>query len=738
MNDAIWLCAILIALFVLFAVAAEKCKMRRIRRAPGELIRGAKAVVEGGVIHRLTPGRREEFKKLAENFNEMVAKIFVAKERLEASKNKLLDACANLYRDLVKPKRAETLFPFIVEAVPNGLLMTNENGVIITANSQIEKLFYYTKKDLLGQPVELLIPERFRRQHLAHRDVFSKAPKLGPMAGGREFLALRKDGSEFPVDIRLRPIKMTTGTHVLVSILDISERKASEEEVWQSRERFRAMIEYVKDHDIIMLDAKGRVLTWNKGAERLRGYRSDEITGKHYSCFYPVEDRESGKPEQILQTALAEGQCDDEGWRLRKDGSKFWASCVIAAVRNGEGKPIGFSNVTHDLTRHRQVEEDLRQAKEEADTANKAKSAFLANISHEIRTPMTGILGMTGILADTELSPDQREYCELIRRSGESLLTVINEVLDFSKVESGKLQLELIDFELRSSVEEVVNLFAKEASDKGVELINFVRSDVPTKLRGDPGRLRQILSNLISNALKFTEEGEVVVRVTVLKETTTDANIRFSVTDTGIGIPEEKLDNLFHPFTQIDASITRKYGGTGLGLAICRKLVELLGGQIGVCSSEGRGSSFWFTLQLLKQRESVHEPVTPHPNLRGLRMLVVEENATNRGVLHHYLTSLGIKSQSAADGQNALKRLRIAAKKGEPFNLAVLGLRLRSIGGLELAQAIKQDPQIGSVKLLLLTSVTQKVDANLAQKAGSIPASRNRLAFPASLNAWPS
>lgn len=597
MNYIIWLCAILIALFVLFAVATAKCKMCGIRRALDELIRGTKAVAEGDLTYRLTPGRRGEFRKLAENFNEMVAKILVAKERLEASKNKMRDACANLYRET-------------------------------------------------------------------------------------------------------------------------AERKAMEEEVRLSKKRFRSMIENVQDHAIFMLDAEGRVLTWNKGAERLRGYRADETIGKHYSCFYPVEDRESRKPERLLQTALAEGQCEDEGWRLRKDGSRFWASCVIEAVRNGGGKLIGFSNVTHDLTRHRQVEEDLRQAKEEADAANKAKSAFLANISHEIRTPMTGIIGMAGLLADTELSPKQKEYCELIRRSGESLLTVINEVLDFSKVESGKLQLELIDFELRSAVEDVVNLFAKEAADKEVELINFVRCDVPMELRGDPGRLRQILSNLISNALKFTEEGEVVVRVTVLKETATHANLRFSVTDTGIGIPPEKLGKLFHSFTQVDASITRKHGGTGLGLAICRKFVDLMGGEIGVYSDESKGSTFWFTLQLLKQREGVREAVTPRANLHGLRMLIVEGNSTNRAVLDHYLTSLGIKSQSAADGQTALKRLRVAAKKGEPFDLAILDLRLPGMNGLELAQTIKQDPEIGSLKLLLLTSAVQNGDAKLAQEAG--------------------
>ena len=500
--------------------------------------------------------------------------------------------------------------------------------------------------------------------------------------------------------------------------MDILEPKAIEEQVRQSEERFRSMIESVKDHAIFMLNAEGLVLTWNKGAERLGGYQSEEIIGRHYSCFFPIEERESGKPEQLLKAALAEGQCEDEGWRLRKDGSKFWANVVITAVRNGGGRLLGFSAVTRDQSRRRQVEEELRQAKDAADAANQAKSAFLANISHEIRTPMTGIIGMAGLLFDTELSPKQREYCEIIRRSSESLLTVINELLDFSKVESGKLELEIIDFDLRSAVEEVMDLFAKQAEDKGVELINFIRYDVPTELQGDPGRLRQILSNLVSNALKFTAKGEVVLRVTVIEETSTYATLRFSVTDTGIGIPEEKVGKLFSSFTQVDASISRKYGGTGLGLAICKKFVELMAGEIGVDSEPGKGSSFWFTLPLLKQREGAGEAVRPRTNLHGLRMLIVEGNSTNRTVLEHYLTSLGIGSQSARNGLTALKLLGIAAQKRNPYNLAILDFMLPGMDGLELARTIRRNPMFGSLKLLLLTSVGKRGDGKLAQQAG--------------------
>jgi len=505
-------------------------------------------------------------------------------------------------------------------------------------------------------------------------------------------------------------------TLVLASVL--AERQQAEDITRQSEERFRSMIENVKDHVIIMLDPGGRVLTWNNGAERLMGYPSEEILGKHYACFFPIEVQESGTPEQLLQAALADGHCEDEGWRLRKDGSNFWANVVIAKVRDKGGTVIGFSKITGDLTRRRRIEEELRLAKEEADAANQAKSAFLANISHEIRTPMTGIIGMAGLMSDTELSPEQTEYCGIIRRSSESLLTVINEVLDFSKVESGKLELEIIDFDLLNVVSEVTDLFAKQAADKSIEIINSIETDVPTDLQGDPGRLRQIISNLVNNALKYTAEGNVIVQVALSAETDTHANLRFAVTDTGIGIPEDKVDKLFNSFTQIDASISRKYGGTGLGLAICKNLVELMGGEIGVDSKPEMGSTFWFALPLLKQPEHDRKTLHALADLAGLRTLIVDGNGTNRAVIEHCLSSLGINSQSAEDGSTALELLRISSATAEPFDLVMVEFMLPGMDGQELAQTIRKNSEFGSPKLLLLTSVQKNGAEKLAKAAG--------------------
>ncbi|MDZ4344729.1 MAG: response regulator, partial [Candidatus Binatia bacterium] len=600
----------------------------------------------------------------------------------------------------------------LYDFAPTGYLNLDREGAIRQVNLTGARLLGVERSRLMNRRFGLFVADDFRPAFNAFLEkVFASHTKECCE------VTLLNEGRR-PLFVRLESVISEDGQECLVMVMDITDSEVINERVRQSEERFRSMIENVKDHAIYMLDTQARVLTWNKGAERFSGYQSEEIIRKHFRCFYPTEDRESGKPEQIMKTALVEGQCENEGWHLRKDGSKFWANVVITAVRDGRAKLLGFSAVTRDLTKRMRIEEELKLAKEEAESANEAKSAFLANISHEIRTPMTGIIGMAGLLSDTELSPKQIEYCQIIQRSSESLLTVINEVLDFSKVESGKLELEIIDFDLTSTVGEVVDLFAKQAEDKGVELINFIRYDVPEKLQGDPGRLRQIISNLVGNALKYTAKGEVVVRITVQEQTAAYANLRFEVSDTGIGIPKEKQDKLFNSFTQVDASTTREYGGTGLGLAICKRFVELMGGQIGMESEPGKGSTVWFTLKLLKQSESVREAPRPRTDLHGLRMLVVEGNATNRTVFDHYLSSLGIVSRSAEDGPAALELLSLANENNTPYDLAILDFRLPSMDGLELARTIRQNPKFGSPKLLLLSSVGKTGDAKLAREAG--------------------
>jgi PAS domain S-box-containing protein len=465
--------------------------------------------------------------------------------------------------------------------------------------------------------------------------------------------------------------------------------------------RIAAQIESASDW-IYTVDRSGRITSFNSAGESITGYSAAEALNLAFTRMVHPGDLPSFQDYAALSPNALNDALTQQFRVQRRDGNEVWVEAKSRPVRQPDGS-YEWLGVARDISKRKQIEEELKEAKNTAEQTAQAKSEFLANMSHEIRTPMNGVIGMTNLLLDTNLSDEQRDFTETIRNSAEALLTVINDILDFSKIEAGKLTFETLDFDLRETVESTIELLASRASSKGIELNVLVPYQLPCLLRGDAGRLRQVLMNLVGNAIKFTDKGEVSLTVCLEREAGEEIELLFQVADTGIGIPDQAQARLFQPFSQADTSTTRKHGGTGLGLVISKRIVEQMGGRITLNSRAGEGSTFSFSAKFLKQSNPKVE--LEIGGLKGVRALVVDDNATNRKIVHHFIISWGMRNGSACSAPEALGILRKAAATGDPYRLVLLDYQMPEMDGVDLARSIKGDAALAKAELIMLTSL---------------------------------
>lgn len=771
---------------------------------------------------------------------------------------------------------------------PHAVIATTTTGMIQHFNPAAERLLGYSAEEMIGK----LTPAVFHcAEEVAARakifgaelgielepgfEVFVAKSRLN-LPNQHEWIYVRKDGSRIPVLLSVTAIRDHSGgiAGFLGMATDISTQKKAErarltaEAAHREKEELtRAMVESVLDYSIIRLDPEGHVASWNQGSTRIKGYESQEIIGRHFSCFYPEEDRAAEKPTRLLRQATAHHHAEDEGWRVRKDGSRFWASVVITALFDQAGQLKGFTKVVRDVTARKEAEEQfhqvvesapngllmanhegvitminaqlerdfgyarheligqkielllperyraahpgqrtgffqnpqartmgvgrelfgrrkngsefpleiglspiksaqgtqvlaaivditerkqadaqlkqtaqdlasnnlkLQEANESALAATRAKSEFLATMSHEIRTPMNAIIGMAELLQETPLTPDQANYVGRFSRAATSLMDLINAILDLSKIEAGYMSLEEVPFDLHTLTDTIAELMAGRALAKQLELLVLVHPDVPQGVIGDPTRLNQILVNLVGNAIKFTESGHVMIKVEPAGESAPAHAFRFSVSDTGIGIPPDKLDKVFSPFTQVDSTTTRKYGGTGLGLSISRRLVELMGGHLEVTSTLGTGSTFSFVVVLPEAPLLVRQQAGQSIDLYGRRILVVDDNDTNVMIVREHLVRSGAHLFEATSAAAALTLLDQTEQRHEPIEVAILDYHMPLMNGLDLAEAIRSRPAYATLPLIMHVSDLQRDDTHRAQALGIKsylykPLSRRRL-----------
>ncbi len=586
-------------------------------------------------------------------------------------------------------REAEASYTSLVENLPVHVVRKDRQGRVTFANRTLCDLLGRPPEEVLGRTDWDFFPkplaEKYRQDDVRVMDTCEVFRDVEQYQG--------PDGTLRYMQVMKSPVIDGNGHVIGVQGIfwDVSDSKRQEAELRESEVRKRALFEASMDA-IILSDHEGKIVEFNRAAEKLFGYSRREVAGKDLvNLILPAVARDRHR-DNLLRYAGAGEVGSLLAKRLempvrRKSGETFMAEMATQPIPL-QGS-AAFAIFIRDITARKQAEASMQQSKEAAEAANRAKSQFVANMSHEIRTPLNAILGMTDLLMGTGLTNEQREYLQLLQDSGESLLAVINDVLDFSKIEAGKLDLESSPFDLRERIGDALKSLAFRAHSKGLELVCDIDPQVPAVVLGDANRLRQVIINLVGNAIKFTDRGEIVVSARLQERRSRGVVLEFSVCDTGIGIPPEKQQHIFDAFEQADNSMKRRFGGTGLGLAISTRLVKLMGGKIGVKSSVGHGSRFYFTCRFGLPAQQ-QEPALPPTSLENLRVLVVDDNAASRRVLTQMLTNWRFQATAAASGSEAIRHVQAAEAANQPFGLAIVDARMPDIDGLRLITRIHQ------------------------------------------------
>ena len=615
----------------------------------------------------------------------------------------------------------EEKFRSIFESFQDLYFRSDMKGLFEIISPSVKSLAGYEEDELIGKSVMDVFVDS------SGRDKLMATLLASGKISNYELELIKKNREVATVSLNAQIVKDKNGHPIAVEgvVRDISEHRRAREAARRARERTEQILRSVQSGVLVIDIETHEIVEANPAAAAMIGVPYEEMVGR--VCHQFICPAEKG-----ACPITDKGQSVDNSERalLTKDGGEKAILKTVVPITL-EGRDCLLESFV-DISDRKRAEEELREMNEqlarqtaitsamaaEAEMANAAKSEFLANMSHEIRTPMNGVVGMLDMLLDTELTTEQMDFAKSAQTSGDSLLMLINDILDHSKIEAGKLELETIDFDLRVTLESLSDVVAIKAEEKGVEFACLIDNGVPTRLKGDPGRLRQILTNLTGNAIKFVDRGEVSISVRLKNETDTRATLLFEIKDTGIGIPKDRMDRLFKSFSQVDASTTRKYGGTGLGLTISKQLTELMGGEIGVESEEGTGSTFWFTVVLEKQAESDEKDMVIPENIKRKNILIVDDHAVNRLVFKEYLESWGCRFDEAEDGYQALSRLSEAVKIGDPFHIALLDMQMPGMSGETLGGKIKSDPALGRTRLVMVTSMGQRGDAEKLKHAG--------------------